>query len=120
MLPAALFVSAEIQAREVELPDGSKHTLHFKELPAYEFRRFQIAEQSDNDEKRAASMARLIAASLCDPEGKPAITESKAKTLNAKAMNSIMTAILEVNGFRVGGELGNDLGSAEMTGSGTS
>lgn len=117
-LPASLFVSAEIRAREVALPDGSKHTLNFKELAAIEFRRFQLAEQSDDDEKRAASMGKLIAASLCDPDGKPAITEAKARTLNPAAMNAIMAAILDVNGFKVG--LGNDLPSAETTGSGTS
>ena len=98
-LPSALFVSSDIQAREVELPDGSTHTLHFKALPAVEFRRFQIAEASDNEEAKAMSMAKLIAVSLCDPDGKPAITAKDAARLSPFAANSIMEAILDVNGF---------------------
>jgi hypothetical protein len=119
MLPESLFVTAEVFERPVTLPDGSRHVLHFRQLSAVEFRRFQIAEQSDDDEKRAASMARLIAASLCDADGKPALTAAKAASLNAAATNAIMGAILDVNGLGAGGS-GNGLASAEPTGSGTS
>lgn len=98
-LSAAFFASSDVQAREVELPDGSKHTLHFRELPAVEFRKFQMAENSDDDETRAGSIAKLIASSLVDAEGKPAITVKDAARLNSAAANAIMSAILSVNGF---------------------
>jgi hypothetical protein len=98
-LPAALFVNAELQTRSVTMPDGSSVELHFRELPAVEFRRFQIAEGSDDDEKRAASISRLIVASLVEPDGKPALTLADAARLKGSAANAILAAILEVNGF---------------------
>lgn len=114
----ALFVSESVHAREVELTDGSKHTLHFKELPAAEFRKFHRAEQSDDDEVHAGSMAKLIAASLCEPDGKPAITYKKALTLKPAAMNAIFGAVLAVNGL--GSKEKKDLPPETSDGSGTS
>lgn len=98
-LPSALFVSSEVHAREVELPDGSKHTLHFKELPAVDFRKFQLAEMSDDDEVKAHSMARLIAASVVEPDGKPALDFKRASTLKPEMADKLVGVILEVNGF---------------------
>lgn len=102
MLDKSFFVSTELQEREVELADGSKHVLYFKELPAIEFRRFALAEASDNENVRATSIAKLIAASLCDADGKLAITFEQALNLKASAMNSIFEAMLEVNGQKKG------------------
>lgn len=102
MLDKSFFVSTELQEREVELADGSKHVLYFKELPAIEFRRFALAEQSENENVKAASVAKLIAASLCDADGKLAITFEQALNLKASAMNSIFEAMLEVNGQKKG------------------
>lgn len=98
-LPNTFFAASDIQKREVELPDGSKHTLHFKELAAVEFRKFQMAEASEDEEVRATSIAKLIASSLVEPDGKPAITIKDAARLNSAAANAIMSAILDVNGF---------------------
>jgi hypothetical protein len=97
MLDDSLFVSDTIHEKEVELPDGKKHTLYFKELPAIEFRKFSKAELSEDEEVQSSSMARLVVASLCEPDGKPAITLAKAKKLKAGPMNAIISAIMEVN-----------------------
>ena len=102
MLDKSFFVSTELQEREVKLADGSKHVLYFKELPAIEFRRFALAEQSENENVKAASVAKLIAASLCDADGKLSITFEQALNLKASAMNSIFEAMLEVNGQKKG------------------
>jgi hypothetical protein len=102
MLDKSFFVSTELQEREVELADGSKHVLYFKELPAIEFRRFALAEQSDNENVRATSVAKLISASLCSADGKVAITFEQALNLKASAMNTIFEAMLEVNGQKKG------------------
>ncbi len=98
-LSSAFFASSEIQKRDVTLPDGSVHTLHFKELPAVEFRKFQMAESAEDEDVRAASIAKLIAASLVEEDGKAAITIKDAARLNSAAANAIMVAILDVNGF---------------------
>jgi hypothetical protein len=102
MLDKSFFVSTDVHAKEVKLPDGTKHTLHFKELAAVEFRRFALAEQSENENIKAASVAKLISASLCEADGKPAITFEQALTLKASAMNSMFEAMLEVNGQKKG------------------
>lgn len=98
-LSSAFFASTEVQPREVKLPDGSTHTLHFKELPAVEFRKFQLAENSTDEDVQAASVAKLIALSLVDAEGKPAITAKEAARLKPAATAAIMSAIMDVNGF---------------------
>ena len=98
MLDDIFFVSPQVHEKKVKLPDGSEHTLYFKELPAVEFRRFALAEQSDNEDLKAVSLAKLITASLCEPDGKPAVTFEKALQLKASAMTSIFEAMMEVNG----------------------
>jgi hypothetical protein len=98
-LSTSFFASQEVQEREVTLSDGSKHALFFKELPAVEFRKFQLAESSEDEDVRATSIAKLIAASLVEKDGKPALTVKQALQLKGAAANAIMTAILDVNGF---------------------
>lgn len=98
MLDKSLFVSTEVHEKKVKLADGSVHSLYFKELPAVEFRRFALAEQSDNDDIRATSIAKLISASLCNENGKQAVTFDQALQLKASAMSAIFEAMLEVNG----------------------
>lgn len=102
MLDKSLFVSTEVHEKKVKLPDGSEHSLFFKELPAVEFRRFALAEQSENDDIKATSIAKLLSVSLCEPDGQPAITFDKALQLKASAMSAIFEAMLEVNGQKKG------------------
>ena len=83
------------------MADGTKHVLHFRELPVVDFRRFHMAESSADEDVRASSIAKLIAASLVQPDGKPAITVKDAMRLNSAAANAIVNAILDVNGFGV-------------------
>ncbi len=98
MLDDSLFVSATVHEREVELPDGKKHKLHFKELPAVEFNRYVIARNSDDDDKRAIAIAPLIVASLVNPDGSKAITIERALQLKPAPMNAIFAVIMEING----------------------
>lgn len=99
MLNESLFVSDKLHERTVKLPDGSEHSLYFRELPAVTFRSFHLAEQSKDEAVQAGSMAKLIAASLCEPDGKSAITYAKALTLKPSAANALVAEILIVNGF---------------------
>jgi hypothetical protein len=98
MLNNSFFVGDEIIEKEVTLPDGSVHTLHFRKLPAIEFRKFYIAEQSDNEDVQAESVLKLIVASLVDPDGKPALTMKQALKLNAPALSALSDAIITING----------------------
>ena len=98
MIDSSFFVSTEVQSKFVELPNGQKHELFFKEIPAIEFRRFSLAEQSEDENVRIGSIAKLICASLCNADGTPAITFEQAMTLKAAAMNAIFAEVLSVNG----------------------
>ena len=100
MLDKSLFVSDEIHEREVELADGSKHLMYFKELPGVTFRRFALDNESENEAQRIDSMARLISQGLVTKDGKPAITFEQAKKLKPAPMVAIFTAIQEVNSTR--------------------
>jgi hypothetical protein len=96
----AFLVSPDVQPRVVKLPDGSEHTLHFRELPAVEFRKLHMAEQSEDENVRAGAMAKMIAASLCEPDGTPAMDYAQALRLKTGAMTALMDAVLAVNGLK--------------------
>jgi len=98
-LSKTLFVSDEIHEKQVVLPNGEEHTLYFKELSAVEFRKFQMAEFSEDEDVKSNSMAKLIAISLVDPDGKPALSIKEAAKLNSAATNAIVAVILSINGF---------------------
>jgi len=99
MMDDSLFISDAVHEREVELPDGQKHTLFFRELPASKFRSFQEAERSKDESVREGSIARLIAASVCEPDGKPSMTFERAMKLKPAAAGAILERVLEINGF---------------------
>jgi hypothetical protein len=96
-LSPAFFAGDVIETRQVELSDGSIHTLHFRQLTVVEMRRFQLAERSDDPDERANSAAVLIAASLVEPDGKPALTLARATQLNAPAADALVMAVLDVH-----------------------
>lgn len=99
MLDDDFFASDALHERVVTLPNGTEHVLHFKQVAAIEFRKFQLAEQSGDEKKQVESMARLIAASLCEPDGKAALSLDKALKLNTAATTALFAKVLEVNGF---------------------
>lgn len=98
LLDESFFVSDKPVEKEVEMPDGTKHILYFKQLPATEFQKYHYAARSEDEDVRAGSMAKLIAAGLCEPDGKPALKYERALRLNAQATNAIFVALLSVNG----------------------
>lgn len=114
MLDAALFVSDAVHEREITLGDGTKHKLHFKEIAAGEFRKLQTANQAQAEE--AAS--KVIAASLCNPDGSQALTVEEAGKLKQGVRLALSLAIADVNG--IGAAVGKVSPPEEKTGSGTS
>lgn len=94
------FVSDKLHEKTVTLPDDSEHVLHFREVAAPVFIRFREQQSSADELTRANAVANLIAASLCESDGKPAITVDQALKLNVSAAQALMTAVLEVNQFQ--------------------
>jgi len=98
-LPAALFVSDDIIAREVELGDGKKHLLHFKCVSHVEFNRWVTALTSPDEDVRDHAHSRLICASLVTPDGEPALTPEQADRLKPRVLRTLGDVIAEVNDF---------------------
>lgn len=114
MLDDALFVRDDVVPKQVEI-GGKKITLYFRALAAAEVRRLD-RQASDKTDRQTL----LIVASLCEPDGKPAIDAKKAAKLTAQAENAIFSAVLEVNGIAGAEALGNESPPGETSGSGMS
>jgi hypothetical protein len=99
---AAFFVSTEIHKRTVTLADGSEHELYFRELPVSMFRKFQIAEASEDEDVRAGSMAKLIAASLCEADGSPSMTYEQAMNLKPNVSSRLFDQVISLGGVGKG------------------
>jgi len=97
-LPKSFFVSATVHERKVKLADGEEHTLHFRELPWAEWHKAADLEASGDDDKRAAAACSLIAASVCEPTGKPALTLAQALQLKPAVVAALIAEIRAVNG----------------------
>lgn len=110
----SLFISDALHEREIELADGSKHVLHFRELSAGKFRVFFEAERSKDEAVRESSIARLIADSVCNPDGTQAMTVERATQLKPVVSSALFKQILDVNGFSAAKKA-----SAPETGSGS-
>lgn len=116
-LSDALFISEQIHEREVTLADGQKHVLYFKELPAVDFRSYQLAEHSADETVRVTSMPKLVALSVCEPDGKPAMTLERAKMLKPEVMVALFSVILDLN--QIGSKAKNSSPPEGKSGSGT-
>lgn len=96
-LDDAFFVSQSVHEQVVKL-GNEEHVLHFRELPAVEFIKMQAHLQSANEDVRAAAMCKIVAKSVCEPDGKRSMTEDQAMNLRTDALNALFSAILKVNG----------------------
>lgn len=93
------FVSDKLHERNIEMPDGSKHLIHFAELTAADFTNFRDEQRSDDAKVRALSTPRLLVKAVREPNGKPAMTAEQAAMLKPGPMRALFEAVLEVNTY---------------------
>jgi hypothetical protein len=93
------FVSDTLHERSVEMPDGSKHIIHFAELSAADFTAFRDEQRSEDAKTRALATPRLLAKAVREPNGKPAMTVDQAVKLKPGPLRALFEAVLEVNTF---------------------
>lgn len=117
-LPTSFFVSDQVHERKVKLGDEEEHALHFRELSHTDFRKFFDEENSEDEDVRMGAVAKIITASLCDPDGKPALTLKDAMRLKPIVANAITDQVLDINGMKK--KRGNGLPPEASNGSGTS
>lgn len=91
-----LFVSSELHEREVAI-GNKKLKLHFRELPAVEFIRFQALLSGADENAKAGAAAKIVSAAVCLSTGEPAMSYEKALTLKMPALNALFAAAMEVN-----------------------
>lgn len=103
MLPESAFTSDALTERSVKI-NGAEVILHFRELPAADWIKFHATVSTGSEEARAAAACKLIAASLRNPDGTPAMSEEKALTLKTGPLNALFEAVRAVNE----GDAGND------------
>lgn len=99
-LDSEFFVSPNLHEKTVELPNGSKHVLHFLELPSQEFIQYRSEVASADPEISKMATPRLIAKSLRNPDGSPAMDDAHAAKLKPAAATALLAAIMEVNAFQ--------------------
>ncbi|WP_329753233.1 phage tail assembly chaperone family protein, TAC [Stenotrophomonas maltophilia] len=100
LLDPSLFISDDVHEREVKLADGSKHTFYIREQEAGVLRGFFAGQASEDPDKQAESMARLIAKAICTPDGKPALTLAQAKKLKFAVQIALTKSISEVHSYQ--------------------
>jgi len=110
------FVSDKLHERNIEMPDGSTHLIHFAELTAADFTTFRDEQRSDDGKTRAMATPRLLAKAVREPNGKAAMTADQAAKLKPGPMRALFEAVLEVNTY----DAKKPSPSAEASGSATS
>lgn len=119
-LPQSLFVSDELHAREVVLFDGSRHTFHFREFTAAEYREVQRLASSKDEAEQDAHRSMLVAISLRGADGSVALTPERAAQLKPSVRDRLYITALQVNGYGQAEAVGNALPPGATSGSGTS
>lgn len=121
-LPAALFVSNDLHAKNIELPDGTVHLFLFREFTAAEYRSVQRLAASADEDERDQHRSMLVAITLCDEAGQRVLSDEQAAKLRPVVRDRMYMAALEANGF--GGAKADHPGNASppgaSSGSGTS
>ena len=108
--------------REIEMMDGSKAVLHFRELPNTAFEKHAAWASSGDEEVAASAVARLVSMSLCDADGKLAMTQQQAERIKRPLLGRFLNAVYDVNGMLKPkkAEAGNASPPETSNGSGTS
>ncbi|MGE8235055.1 MAG: hypothetical protein ACN6PQ_02165 [Stenotrophomonas indicatrix] len=84
-----MFASKEVHADTITLPNGDKAQFHVRELPDVEFRKLW----SEGDR------AKLIAASICDEDGKPVMNVTQAAQLKPLVAAELQRVAMKHSGF---------------------
>ncbi len=98
-----MFASRDVRADTIELPDGKKAQFYVRELPDAEFRKlWQEADRS-----------KLIAATICDEDGKAVMNTTQAAQLKPLIAAKLQQIAMKHSGFgdeaaEAQAETGND------------
>lgn len=84
-----MFASRDVRSDTIELPDGKKAQFYVRELPDAEFRK--LWEEADR--------SKLIAATICDEDGKPVMNVTQAAQLKPLIAAKLQQVAMTHSGF---------------------
>ncbi|QQQ40910.1 hypothetical protein JJL50_13190 [Stenotrophomonas maltophilia] len=84
-----MFASKDVHADAITLPNGDKARFHVRELPDAEFRK--LWGEGDR--------AKLIAATICDEDGKPVMNVTQAAQLKPLVAAELQRVAMKHSGF---------------------
>lgn len=84
-----MFASKDVHADTITLPNGDKAQFYVRELPDAEFRKLW----------QDADRAKLIAATICDEDGKPVMTTVQAAQLKPLVAAELQRVAMKHSGF---------------------
>ena len=84
-----MFASKDVRADTITLPDGKQAQFHVRELPDVEFRK--LWGEGDR--------AKLIAATICDEDGKTVMSEAQAAQLKPLVAAELQRVAMKHSGF---------------------
>jgi len=84
-----MFASKDVHADTITLPNGNRAQFHVRELPDAEFRKLW----------GEADRAKLIAATICDEDGKPVMDEAQAAQLKPLVAAELQRVAMKHSGF---------------------
>lgn len=84
-----MFASKDVRADTITLPNGAKAQFHVRELPDAEFRK--LWGEGDR--------AKLIAATICDEDGKPVMNVEQAAQLKPLVAAELQRVAMKHSGF---------------------
>ena len=108
MLNDKFFISDKVEEGQVEMGDGSIETLHFKHLPNSAFDLYAIWLNSKDETVLSTASQRLLTMGLCDVNGKSVLDLDTAIRIKRPIMLAMVSKLLEINGYGVKEEPGND------------
>lgn len=107
MLNEQFFISDEIAEKEIELADGSKHILHFKQLPNTAFEKYAMWLNSADEDVVSKASVRLLVMGLCDAEGKAVLNAEQAERIKPTVVKNMVKALFDANGYGAKAKKGN-------------
>lgn len=114
------FIDPTLVHRAVTFPDGTVDHVHFRRLGFVQVCAYQEDKASPDPVVRHAALARMLAQSVCEPDGSLSMTYEEAVLLAPKAASALLEVVLSLNDFGVAQAKKPSPGaSAEGIGSGT-
>jgi hypothetical protein len=97
-MDASLFTAEAPEQRTVVLADGTSHDLHFRSAPTRLWRLYILADARAETDAWENAVAALIAATVCEPDGTPAMTIEQALRLKPIVTQRFLAEIALFNG----------------------